>query len=74
MALPDPRPRRDILRLERHGDGKVVGYYGWTDGRWVPVNSLTELRLLMDSKPIIEAPDAHTAMLMFGNSLSDDRS
>ena len=69
MSLPGPRPRADILRLERHGDRKIVGYYGWRDGRWRPVNSLSGLRTLLDNVPPTETPDAVPAMRMFKESM-----
>ena len=69
MALPDPRPRSDILRLERQEAArKVVGYYGWVDGRWRAVNSLSALRVLLDATPPDETPDAGSALQMFENS------
>ena len=69
MTLPHPRPRADILRLERQGDRKVVGYYGWRDGRWSPVNSLRDLRALLDGTPPKGTPDAKPVMQLFDNAL-----
>ena len=69
MALPSPRPRPDILRLERHGDRKVVGYYGWTDGRWELIRSLAKLRSLLDGSPPSEARDVGPAMRIFESAL-----
>ena len=69
MSLPDPRPRADILRLERRGDSRIIGYYGWRDGRWSPMMSLNSLRRLLDSSPPIETPDTGPAMRMFEDSI-----
>ena len=69
MSLPEPRPRTDLLRLERYVDRKVVGYYGWVDGRWQQIRTLAGLRSQLDDRPLTKAPDAGSAVIMFENSL-----
>ena len=69
MSLPEPRPRTDLLRLERHVDQKVVGYYGWVGGRWQPIRTLTGLGSQLGGLPPAEAPDAGPAVRMFEYSL-----
>ena len=73
MALSEPRPRPDLLRLERQGDRKVVGYYGWTGGRWGPVKSLDALHSTLNQSPPVGTPDATPALRMFENSLSSPK-
>ena len=68
-TLPDPRPRTDVLRMERPGDLKYVGYYGWVGGRWQPISSLTSLRSLLDGTPPAASPDVGPAMQMFETSV-----
>ena len=43
--------------------------YGWADGRWNAVNSLDELRSMLDRSPPRTAPDAAQAVQIFENSL-----
>ena len=69
MSLPEPRPRTDLLRLERHVGRKMVGYYGWVDGRWQPIRTLTSLRTLLNGSPPAEAVEAVPAIRMFESSL-----
>lgn len=69
MSLPEPRPRADLLRLERHADRKVVGYYGWVDGRWQPIRSLAALRSQLNGMLPAEEPDAGPAVIVFEGSL-----
>ena len=69
-SLPDPRPRTDILRLARHGDRKVVGYFGLVDRRWQPIRLLVSLRTLLDRMPPAEAPDVGPVIRMFETSLT----
>ena len=65
MSLPEPRPRVGLLRLGKQVDRKMVGYYGWMDGRWQPIKSLVSLRSLLDSTPPAEAMDIGQAVRMF---------
>ena len=69
MSQPEPRPRTDLLRLERQVDRKVVGYYGWVDGRWQPIRTLTGLRSQLDGMPPAEAPEAGPAVRVFESTL-----
>ena len=69
VSLPTPRPRSNILRLERNGEQTTIGYYGWTKGDWRRVTSLDGLRSLLDVAPSSEAPNAEPAMRMFEESL-----
>ena len=69
MSLPEPRPRTDLLRFERHLDRKVVGYYGWVDGRWQPIRTLAGLRSQLDGMPPAEAPEAGPAVRVFESTL-----
>ena len=69
MSLPEPRPRTDLLRLVRQVDRKVVGYYGWVDGRWQPIRKLTVLRSQLDGMPPAEAPEAGPAVRVFESTL-----
>ena len=69
MALPEPRPRSNIVRLERGGSPKQVAYYGWSDGSWRRVKSLSELRSFLESTPPEHPPDTTPAMSMFENAV-----
>ena len=69
MSQPEPRPRTDLLRLERQVDRKVVGYYGWVDGRWQPIRTLARLRSQLDGMPPAEAPEAGPAVRVFESTL-----
>ena len=69
MALPNPRPRSDLLRLERQGDREVVGYYGWTGGSWSAIKSMDSLRSLLEGSPPTEVPDVGPASRMFEESV-----
>ena len=69
MSFPEPRPRTNLLRLERQADRKVIGYYGWVDGRWQQIRSLEGLRSLLDSITSAEVPDVGPAMRMFQSSV-----
>ena len=69
MALPEPRPRSNIVRLERGGSPKQVAYYGWSDGSWRRVKSLSELRSFLESTPPEHPPDTAQAMSMFENAV-----
>lgn len=73
MSLPEPRPRTDLLRLERHMDRKVVGYYGWVDGRWQPIRSLAGLRSQLGGMPPAVVPEAALAVRMFESTLESGR-
>ena len=73
MSQPEPRPRTDLLRLERQLDRKVVGYYGWVDGQWQPIKSLSDLRSLLEVTPSGGRPDSSSAILMFEKSLPSGR-
>ena len=70
MALPDPRPRPNIVRLESGRDGKTVGYYGWDD-RWRKIASLSALRTQLERPLARENQDIDVtqAKRMFQNSL-----
>ena len=70
MSLPEPRPRTDLLRLERHVGRKMVGYYGWVDGRWQAIRSLAGLRSQLGGLPPAEAPEVGPAVRMFESSTS----
>ena len=72
MSLPDPRPRPDILRLERNGDRKTVGYYGWANGDWARVTSLGELQSLLDAVPPNKGPDTAPAIRLFDEELQEN--
>ena len=50
MALSEPRPRANVLRLESRRDGKAIAYYGWNDG-WSQITTLAELRTALDRQP-----------------------
>ena len=65
MALPEPHLRSNIVRLERGGSTKQVAYYGWSDGIWRRVKSLSELRSFLESTPPEDPPDTAQAMSMF---------
>ena len=69
MSLLEPRPRADLLRLEKQVDRNVVGYYGWVDGRWQPVRSLAGLRSQLDGMPPDEATEAGPAVRVFESTL-----
>ena len=70
MCLPEPRPRADLLRLERHVDRKVVGYYGWVNGCWQPIRSLVGLRSQLDGGPPTETIDSDSAIRLFEKSVT----
>ena len=69
VSLPSPRPRSNILRLERNGEQTTIGYYGWANGDWRRVTSLDGLLSLLDATPPGKMPDAKPAMRMFEESL-----
>lgn len=69
MSLPDPRPRSNIVRLERNEGRRSVGYYGWADGRWNAVSSLDGLRSMLGRSPSGTTPDTAPAVSLFENSL-----
>ena len=50
---------------ERGGSPKQVAYYGWSDGIWRRVKSLSELRSFLESTPPEDPPDTAQAMSMF---------
>ena len=68
VALPEPHPRSDIVRLEKGGSPKIVGYYGWSAGSWRRVKSLSELMTFLESTPPELPPDATPAIRMFENA------
>ena len=70
MALPDPRPRPNIVRLESGRDSKTIGYYGWDDG-WRRIDSLAKLRTQLERPPNREYQDIDVTLArrMFENSL-----
>ena len=70
MSLPDPRPRSNIMRLEKNEGYKAVGYYGWADGRWNPINSLDDLRSMLDRSASGKTPNTAPALKMFDESLA----
>ena len=65
IALPEPHPRSNIIRLEKGGSPKLVAYYGWSAGSWRMVKSLGELRTFLESTPPDLPPDATPAIGMF---------
>ena len=65
MALPEPHPRSNMIRLERVGTSKQVGYYGWSDASWRRVKSLIELRSFLEAMPPDHPPDTAQAIRMF---------
>ena len=67
MALPEPRPRSNVVRLERGGSPRQVAYYGWSDGSWRRVSSLGELRSFLETSPSGINPDTTPAIRMFQN-------
>ena len=69
MCLPEPRPRTDILRLEKQVGRKMVGYYAWVDGRWQAIRTLSGLRSHLGSMPPAESPDAVPAVRVFESTL-----
>ena len=74
MALPDPRPRSNIVRLESGVTERKVGYYGWNDG-WSEISSLAELQSLLDQplhRDYLET-DVAPARRMFEGSLRSAR-
>ena len=69
MALAATRPRLNVARLERNGEPKTIGYYGWANGNWRRVRSLDELRAFLNAAPPDKVPDIAPAMGMFEEAL-----